>query len=202
MSTQATPSRRSKRYQQLVTPIHPTAWTDKSTSWSSEPFYVRPSTPQDRQALAEDENRKPISDMQTVFYRSFTRSRSLIPLSFKGKPRSSRSETSTREVFNIGDTVCVSTGTTKYDSVGVITSMWELRTDKSEGMQANMFIRIHWFQRPIELPSVRPRREHTEVSRLVTPSLSNSNHVKRTKCTSPLTRKQSCHPRMSFATAP
>ncbi|KAG8214077.1 P-loop containing nucleoside triphosphate hydrolase protein [Butyriboletus roseoflavus] len=162
MSTQLTPSRRSKRYQQLVTPVHPNAWADKSTSWSSEPFYVRPSVPQDYQALAEDENWKPSANMQTVFYRSFTRSTSLRPPSLKGKPRSSRSDASTREAFAIGDTVCVSTGTARYDSIGVITSMWELRADESEGAQANMFIRIHWFQRPIELPRVRPRREHTE----------------------------------------
>jgi origin recognition complex subunit 1 len=201
MSTQATPSRRSKRYQQLVTPVHPRAWVDKSTSWSSEPFYFRPSIPQDYQALAEDENWKPTSNMQTVFYCSFTRSRSLPPLSLNGKPRS-RSEASTREVFEVGDTVCVSTGTAGHDSVGVIASMWELRTDESEGAQANMFIRIHWFQRPTELPRVRPRREHTEVSRRATSLLPVPNHAKRTKCTSPLTRKQSCHIRMSFPTAP
>ena len=168
MSAQATPSRRSKRFQQLVTPVHPNAWADKSTSWSSEAFYVRSSIPQDYQSLAEDDSWKPMSDMQTAFYRSFTRSRTLVPSSLKDKPRSSRSEASTREeVFNVGDTVCVSTGTAKYDSVGVIVSMWELRVDESEGMQANMFVRIHWFQRPIELPRIRPRREHTEVSRLV-----------------------------------
>lgn len=167
MSTQVTPSRRSKRYQQLVTPVHPSAWADKSTSWSSEPFYVRSSIPQDYQALEEDENWKPSANMQTVFYHSFTRSRSLLPPSLKGKPRSSRSETSTREVYEVGDTVFVSTGTAKYDSIGVITSMWELRTDESDGTQPNMCIRMHWFQRPIELPRVRPGREHTEVSRRV-----------------------------------
>lgn len=202
MSTQATPSRRSKRFQQLVTPVHPSAWADRSMSWSSEPFYVRPSIPQDYQALAEDENWKPSTNTQTVFYRSFTRSRSLLPPSLKGKPRSSRSEANTREVFEVGDTVCVSTGSAKYDSIGVIASMWELKTDELEGAQANMFIRIHWFQRPIELPRVRPRREHTEVSLPVVSFLASSNRVKRTKCTSPSTRKQSYHPRMSFAAAP
>lgn len=161
--SQATPSRRSKRYQQLVNPVHPSAWADKSTSWSSEPFYVRPSTPDDYQALAEDENWKATSNMQTAFYRSFTRSKLLPPTSSRGKSRS-RTEMGTQEVFGVGDTVCVSTGTAKYESVGVIASMWELRTDESEGASTNMFIRIHWFQRPIELPSVRPRREHTDVS--------------------------------------
>lgn len=202
MSTQTTPSRRSKRFQQLVTPVHPSAWADSSTSWSSESFYVRPSIPQDYQVLAEDENWKPSTNMQTVFYRSFTRSRSLLPPSLRGKPRSSRSEAITREVFEVGDTVCVSTGTARYNSIGVIASMWELRTDEREGAQANMFIRIHWFQRPIELPRVRPRREHTEVSRRVVSFSAGSNHPKRTKCTSPSTRKRSYHPRMSFATAP
>ena len=201
MSTQATPSRRSKRYQQLVTPVHPRAWADKSTSWSSEPFYLRPSIPQDYQALAEDESWKPTPNMQTTFYRSFTRSRSFPPPSLNGKPRS-KSEASTLEVFKVGDTVYVSTGTAKYESVGVIASMWELRTDESEGAQANMFIRIHWFQRPTELPRVRPRREHTEVSRRVIFHWPVPNHAKRTKCTSPLTRKRSCHLRVSFATAP
>lgn len=162
-----TPSRRSKRYQQLVTPVHPSAWADKSTSWSTEPFHIRPSIPQDYQALADDENWSPPSDLQTVFYRAFTRSKSLPPPSSKAKSRS-RSDATAQEVFNVGDTVCVSTGTAGYDSVGVIASMWELRTDDSEGPQANMFTRIHWFQRPIELPRIRPRREHTEVSRPTT----------------------------------
>ncbi|KAF8557656.1 P-loop containing nucleoside triphosphate hydrolase protein [Imleria badia] len=161
MSTPATPSRRSKRYQQLVTPVHPSAWADNSTSWSSEPFHIRASISQDYQALADDENWSPPSDMQTVFYRAFTRSKSLPPPSSRVKSRS-RSEATTQEVFNVGDTVCVSTGTASCDSVGVIASMWELRTDGSEEAQANMFIRVHWFQRPIELPRVRPRREHTE----------------------------------------
>lgn len=166
MTTPATPSRRSKRYQQLVTPVHPSAWGDKSTSWSSESFFLRPSIPQDYEALLADENWKPTSDMQTVFYRSFTRTRSLLPQSFKGKSRPPRSQSSIgEEIFNVGDTVCVSTGTVNYDSVGVIVSMWELRTDGSGSMQTNMFIRVHWFQRPIELPRIRPRREHTEVSR-------------------------------------
>ncbi|KAH0828017.1 P-loop containing nucleoside triphosphate hydrolase protein [Lanmaoa asiatica] len=179
MSTQATPSRRSKRYQQLVTPVHPSAWADKSTAWSSEPFYVRPSIPQDYQAFAEDEDWKPATNMQTVFYRSFTRSRSLLPPSLKGKPRSSRSEATAPEAFEVGDTVCVSTGTARYDSIGVIASMWELKMNDSERAQANTFIRIHWFQRPIELPSVRPRREHTEVSHRVAFFLAISNHVKK-----------------------
>ncbi|KAG9316765.1 hypothetical protein JVU11DRAFT_2827 [Chiua virens] len=173
MSTPATPSRRSKRFQQLVNPVHPSAWADGSTSWSSESLYVRPSIPDDYQALSENEDWKPAFDLQTVFYRSFTRSKARLPPSLRGNSRSTKSEASTQEVFSVGDTVCISTGNTKYDSVGVIASMWELKsdeTDESEVTQinANMFIRVHWFQRPVELPRIRPRREHTEVSGRVT----------------------------------
>ncbi|KAF9227182.1 P-loop containing nucleoside triphosphate hydrolase protein [Gyrodon lividus] len=161
-----TPSRRSKRYQQLVTPVHPSAWADKSTFWTSETFYTRESTQEDYQVLAEDENWKPQPGMQTAFYRSFTRSKPLPPPSLRAdsrrKPRSSRSEHNNQEVFNVGDTVCVMTGAAKCRSVGVITSMWELRAEESERDSSNMFIRIHWFQRPVELPRVRPVREHTE----------------------------------------
>ncbi|KIJ60349.1 hypothetical protein HYDPIDRAFT_117246 [Hydnomerulius pinastri MD-312] len=161
-----TPSRRSKRYQQLVTPVHPSAWSDKSTFWSTEPHHTRESIPEDYQVLAEDETWKPQHGMQTSFYNSLTRSKPIPPPSFgagsRRKPRSSRAEQVTQEVFNVGDTVCVQTGVAKYNSVGVITSMWEVKIKEPEGEPSNMFIRIHWFQRPVELPRVRPRREHFE----------------------------------------
>ncbi|KAF8840727.1 P-loop containing nucleoside triphosphate hydrolase protein [Paxillus ammoniavirescens] len=164
--TPVTPSRRSKRYQQLVTPVHPSAWADKSTLWTSEAFYTKESTWEDYQVLAEDENWKPQPGMQTAFYHSFTRSKPLPPPSFRAdsrrKPRSTRPEPSNEEVFKVGDTVCVMTGAARYRSVGVITSMWELRTEQPGRESSNNFIRVHWFQRPVELPRVRPRREHTE----------------------------------------
>ncbi|KAH7884236.1 P-loop containing nucleoside triphosphate hydrolase protein [Phlebopus sp. FC_14] len=162
MALPTTPSRRSKRYQQLVTPVDPSAWTDKSTFWTGEAHFVRESTYEDYQVLAEDDDWKPQPGMQTAFYSSFTRSKPIPPPSSRLKPRSTKSQQDTHEIFRVGETICVRTGSSKYNSVGVITSMWELRTEESERDQFGMFIRVHWFQRPIELPRVRPKREHEE----------------------------------------
>ncbi|KAI6154604.1 P-loop containing nucleoside triphosphate hydrolase protein [Pisolithus tinctorius] len=200
-STPATPTRRSKRYQPLITNLPPTAWYDTSTFWThSEPCYTRPSAPEDYEALREEDDSWELKEgALTRFYKSFTRVVSGKPgsssVSGRRKPRSSVRGQSGRganekEVYSVGDTVCVRTGLmSKGLSVGVIVAMWDLRVVDSHGcgpeedpddddddeersedegggkgdMHAKrMFVRIHWFQRPSELPSVRAKRDHYE----------------------------------------
>ncbi|KAI6102014.1 P-loop containing nucleoside triphosphate hydrolase protein [Pisolithus croceorrhizus] len=196
-SIPATPTRRSKRYQPLVTYLPPTAWYDATTFWThSEPCYTRPSVPEDYEALREENSSwEPKEGLLTRFYESFTRvvsgkpgSSSLLGRkkprsSTRGKPSRGASE---KEVYHVGDTVCIRTGLmSKGLSVGVIVAMWDLKVmngrsreeendkdneevsqdDGDEGgdMDArNFFIRIHWFQKPSELPNVRAKRDHYE----------------------------------------
>ena len=176
-----TPTRRSKRFQPLVTHTHPNTWSsrDASTFWASQPCHTRPSIPDDYEVLREDEpSWIPIQGTHTVFYTSFARLR---PSAKPGSRRTIESKTNSkrksnttvceereREVFSVGDTVCIETElASRGNSVAVIVSMWELTTDPEEDMDHQpgppMFVRVHWFERPFELPSIRPKREHYEV---------------------------------------
>ncbi|KAI6105020.1 P-loop containing nucleoside triphosphate hydrolase protein [Pisolithus croceorrhizus] len=196
-SIPATPTRRSKRFQPLVTHLPPTAWYDATTFWThSEPCYTRPSVPEDYEALREENSSwEPKEGLLTRFYESFTRVVSGKPGSSsvlgRKKPRSSTRGkpsrgVSEKEVYHVGDTVCIRTGLmSKGLSVGVIVAMWDLKavdgrsreeeSDKDneevsedEGGEggdmdaSNFFIRIHWFQKPSELPNVRAKRDHYE----------------------------------------
>lgn len=192
-STPATPTRRSKRYQPLITHLAPTAWYDATTFWThSEPCYARPSVPEDYEALREENSSwEPKQGLLTRFYESFTR---VVPgkpgssVLGRRKPRSSLRgkpgrEANEKEVYHVGDIVCIRTGLmSKGLSVGVIVAMWDLKAvdgreesdgDDGEGSEdeggtgedmdaRRIFVRIHWFQRPSELPNVRAKRDHYE----------------------------------------
>ncbi|KAL4064591.1 P-loop containing nucleoside triphosphate hydrolase protein [Scleroderma citrinum] len=168
-----TPTRRSKRFQPLVTHTHPTAWSsrDTSTFWASQPCHTRLSVPDDYDVLREDESWRPTPGMHTAFYTSFARVKiPTKPVSRRAvaqrKPNSTRGANEDKEEFRVGDTVCIETGLmSKGNSVAVIVAMWELTTpheDKDDGSAdpGPMFVRVHWFERPSELPRVRPKREH------------------------------------------
>lgn len=177
-----TPSRRSKRFQPLVTPVKTGAFIDKSAVWTDDsPFYVRPTVLEDYQVLQEDEGWQPNPGMQTAFRKSFQRNRTTAPVSRKA--RRPRIETAEIETFEVGDTVLVKTQFTRNPSVGVIASMWEFQGshDREDG-KSHMLVRIHWFQHPSELPRIRAKREHLEVS-----DTSANRHpltpTTRTKCT-------------------
>jgi len=174
-----TPTRRSKRFQPLVAHIHPTAWSsrDTSTFWTSQPCHTRPSIPDDYEALREDESSwTPTQGMCTAFYTSFARlkpmtkpgSRRAVESKANSKRKSNVTAHGEKEVFNVGDTVCIETGLMSGgNSVAVIVAMWELTTAADENTDEQsgplIFVRVHWFERPSELPRVRPKREHYEV---------------------------------------
>lgn len=161
----ATP-RRSKRFQPLVTPVKTDAFLDKSAVWTEDPFYIRPTTLEDYQVLQEDEGWQPGLGMQTAFRKSFKRTKYTAPASRKSlSARRSRTEVGETETFEVGDTVLVKTQFTKHPSVGVIASMWEFQGGEDwEDDKSHMMVRIHWFQHPSELPRVRAKRDHFEVS--------------------------------------
>ncbi|KAG1870761.1 P-loop containing nucleoside triphosphate hydrolase protein [Suillus subalutaceus] len=160
-STPVTPSRRSKRFQPLVTPVKIDAFVDKTVIWTDAPCYIRPTVFEDYQVLQEDEGWQPGPGMQTAFRKSFKRTKNTAPTSRKGlSARKSPVET---ETFEVGDTVLVKTQSTKHPSVGVIASMWEFQgKEDREGENYQMMVRVHWFQHPSELPRIRAKRDHFE----------------------------------------
>ena len=176
-----TPSRRSKRFQPLVTPVKTDAFTDKSAVWTDDgPFYIRPTVLEDYQVL-QDEGWQPNPQMQTAFRKSFQRNKSTAPVSRKA--RKPRTEAVEIETFEVGDTVLVKTQFTRNPSVGVIASMWEFQGgDDREDDESHMLVRIHWFQHPSELPRIRAKREHFEVSETST-NCHPLTPTTRTKCT-------------------
>ncbi|KAI6025453.1 hypothetical protein EDC04DRAFT_2606327 [Pisolithus marmoratus] len=151
--------------------------------------------PEDYEALREEDSSwEPEEGVLTRFYESFTRLVSGKPGSSSvlgRKPRPSvRGKSGRRpdekEVYRVGDTVCVRTGLmSKGLSVGVVVAMWDLKVVDSRGREeendeddeessedegeaerdmdaTKMFVKIHWFQRPSELPGVRAKRDHYE----------------------------------------
>lgn len=179
--TPQTPSRRSKRYQPLVRQVHPDVWSDKSTFWTTdEPCYTRESVPEDYDALREDGSWQPRPDMRTAFYTSFARLKSArAPQSFRAAAPRSMDKCQVdddTEVFSVGDTVCIKTEMARVSSIGVIVAMWELLADDATDVEGYMFICVHWFQRPTELPRVRPKREHHEV-RLLSTGIQSHTHI-------------------------
>ncbi|KAG1835120.1 P-loop containing nucleoside triphosphate hydrolase protein [Suillus variegatus] len=130
-STPVTPSRRSKRFQPLVTPVKIDAFVDKTLIWTDPPCYIRPTVYEDYQVLQEDEGWQPGPGIQTAFRKSFKRTKNIAPASRKGlSARRSAVET---ETFEVGDTVLVKTQSTKHPSVGVIASMWEFQGKEGQG---------------------------------------------------------------------
>jgi hypothetical protein len=162
-STPVTPSRRSKRFQPLVTPVKTDSFVDKTVIWTDAPCYTRPTVYEDYQVLQEDEGWQPGPGVQTVFRKSFKRTKNTAPASRKGM--SGRGSTIETETFEVGDTVLVKTQSTRHPSVGVIASMWEFKGKEiREDDSPQMMVRVHWFQHPSELPRIRAKREHLEVS--------------------------------------
>ncbi|OJA08263.1 hypothetical protein AZE42_02066, partial [Rhizopogon vesiculosus] len=163
-SIPVTPSRRSKRFQPLVTPVKTDAFLDKSAVWTDNPFYTRPTALEDYQVLQEDEGWKPDPGIQTAFRKSFKRTKSTVPVSRKASSaRRSWTEAAETETFEVGETVLVKTQFTQHPSVGVIASMWEFQGGEGwEDDKSHMMVRIHWFQHPSELPRIRAKREHLE----------------------------------------
>jgi origin recognition complex subunit 1 len=167
-----TPTRRSKRFQPLATPSRKHNVTGNlNCSWEDEPIHTRPTIPALDLLQEEQEEQEENSDRQcleTVFYSAFSM-RSQKARQYRGEKRTSSSR---QETFRIGDTVTIETDTfyrkRKPPSVAVIVSMWYTRSkgenDEEAELDSNKFrLRVHWFLRPTEMPSVRAKREHKEV---------------------------------------
>lgn len=138
--------RRSKRYQPLVD----TRVTDEdegNCAWLGSSIFSR-------ETRADDLHEEDIfgdEETETVFYEGFTR------INYEKR------KTVVDDEFNVGDTVLVKTQA-KLASVGVIVAMWEVRVKgDSDGQKVYQKVKIHWFLRPSELPSVRARRDHLQV---------------------------------------
>ena len=65
----------------------------------------------------------------------------------------------------MGDTVLVKSQA-KLPSVAVVVAMWEVRTKDEDGEEMVLpKVKVHWFLRGSELPSVRAKKEkHAQVS--------------------------------------
>lgn len=117
-------------------------------------------------------------EYETKFYDRFTRHiRSKPPPKSKSRNIQANLQQWTVE-FKVGDPVLVVTDLRKT-SVAVITAMWEVMgggppdpssTDEEEDEDGaegenkrRMRVRVHWFVKPSQLPSVRVKREHYEV---------------------------------------
>lgn len=71
------------------------------------------------------------------------------------------------ETFKVGDTVFIQTDA-KLPSIAVIIAMWQTQDckGKMKDGETSMKLRVRWFLRPAELPSIRAKRVHKEVSLL------------------------------------
>ena len=139
--------RRSKRYQPLVT-SEILDGNEENCSWLGSPLLVRETRPDD---LHEEDTFDEDIETETVFYDGFA------------KTRFERRKTVVDHEFHVGDTVLVKTQA-KLPSVGVIVAMWEVRAKgDSDGQRVYHKVKVHWFLRPSELPSVRARRDHLPV---------------------------------------
>jgi origin recognition complex subunit 1 len=109
----------------------------------------------------------------TTFYSTFARDAIAKQRRTTGKAKSKGAE---REVFQVGDTILVETMPGR-SSVGVIVSMWgvelvqEEESDREEqekeralDEQSQMYIKVHWFLQPSELPRHRAQRDRLRVS--------------------------------------
>lgn len=154
--------RRSKRFQPFVNNDAELEPSEETISWSGEPILVREALPTD---LHEEDLLEDGAEIETLFYKSFTREKSRKKSRRKKDAEDEDEDRDVILVFNVGDTVLVRSHA-KLPSVGVIVAMWDVREKTpSEDGEAKSFmkVKVHWFLRPSELPNVRARRDHLEV---------------------------------------
>ncbi|THH07206.1 hypothetical protein EW145_g3541 [Phellinidium pouzarii] len=139
--------RRSKRFQPLVASgnndVDDNDFENK-ISWLGVPLIERDTRTAD---LHEEDTIDEDEESETIFYRGFA-------------VLNDRKKINDESKFYVGDTVLVKTQA-KLPSVGVIVAMWEVRS-KDDTKDVYKKVKIHWFLRPTELPSVRAKREHLE----------------------------------------
>lgn len=159
-----TTPRRSRRFQPNVTRGRSPISRPETDAWiSGAPTHSRCTTHEDM--IPEDEEDvKDIEDLETMFHgqfirRSQNRGRAALR-TYSRKASSSRTQEEGKdETFKIGDTVLVATDP-KKPSVGVIITMWEIRSREESADVPRMRVRVHWFLRPTELPQTRAKRNH------------------------------------------
>ncbi|KAL0955101.1 hypothetical protein HGRIS_004017 [Hohenbuehelia grisea] len=163
MAVPQTPTRRSKRFQPLVSPSKPKTGTNTQTKCPNEPLLVRPTQAHSDLLDEELEEWQQDEDAQdgfhTSFYDTFTRSQA----SSRGKKppgkRARKTKETNMERYAIGDTVFVST-IGRQLSIGVITSIFTTLKDDQEDENVTVKVRVHWFLRHNELPQIGVKREH------------------------------------------
>ncbi|KAJ3775395.1 P-loop containing nucleoside triphosphate hydrolase protein [Lentinula raphanica] len=161
MSVPKTPTRRSTRSQNLHLVSSPTkADAAADYSWASpKPLFTRPLDA--KWDLLEDDRLEyerldddNIEQLKTRFYDKLK----AVKTKKYGKARTSkRSAGEDYTTYSIGDTVLVSSSN-RLPSIAVIVDMWE--TDLEREDVERMRVRVHWFDRPSELPSIRAKRYH------------------------------------------
>ncbi|KAK0469491.1 P-loop containing nucleoside triphosphate hydrolase protein [Desarmillaria tabescens] len=162
-----TPTRRSKRGQPLATIATPGLF---DLSWCGSPAHVHPLNPELDLRLEDREEWEKLDEVErqektTMFYDAFQRKKPTVAKKTYGRKKSSAKQAvENTETFRVGDTVLVSNGNSRYPSVAVIIALWEtdLKEAGDEPPSKTMYVRVHWFLRPKELPSVRAKREAFE----------------------------------------
>lgn len=199
MTSQAATPRRSKRFQPIIDFAGPSSSTHEAVRWVDEPLYTRTTQAID---LHEEDEIESLDDAQTSLYRTFTRASQEHGLS---KKRKSTNDVKAEDVtFRVGDTVLVKS-LAKLPSVAVIVSMWEVRTKDEDDEEITLQkVKVHWFLRGSELPTVRARKEkHAQVSVSVLAYTDNwfDSFVRyRTKFSSHFPALQLSHPSLSSTT--
>lgn len=105
-------------------------------------------------------------------------------------------------MFRVGDTVLVKSQA-KHPSVAVIVALWDVKTKDGEvdGLLPQK-VKVHWFLRGSELPSVRAKKEkHAQVRTLLFFSASYLLYFSRTRFSSLCRAPQSSLPNTLYSTA-
>ncbi|KAJ3906824.1 P-loop containing nucleoside triphosphate hydrolase protein [Lentinula edodes] len=164
MSTPRTPTRRSTRSQNFHIVSSPTKAVDASQyTWTSHiPIFTRALDlkwdllDDDRlefETLDEEEK----DGLETHFYEEF-RIGATTKKSGKGRAGKRKAgEGYTTSTYAIGDTVLVNSSN-RLPSIAVIVDMWETDLERAESEKIR--VRVHWFDRPSDLPSIRAKRYH------------------------------------------
>lgn len=157
-----TPLRRSQRGQPVVSDHVSQNSENTATTKAGDVVYTRALDPAD---LTGDQfetlqtSEVDFNGLQTRFHNNFTRGDLLkraTRVYGKRKPVAQIDS----DIYNVGDTVLVETQA-KDSSIAVITGVWSVE-EGDRVLYSN--VSLHWFLRPKELPKVRVKHTHEEVS--------------------------------------
>lgn len=195
MASQPNTPRRSKRYQPLVEFSTNRGDSAAGTvSWLGASIHIRATRGTD---LHEEDEIDSLEDAETEFYLGFSRITST-----QSSAKKRKTITSEGNVFRVGDTVLVKSQA-KHPSVAVIVALWDVKTKDGEvdGLLPQK-VKVHWFLRGSELPSVRAKKEkHAQVRTLLFFSASYLLYFSRTRFSSLCRAPQSSLPNTLYSTA-